>query len=398
MRIRDLANPLSFFRNHRTLPDIPSSNTLRRILERERARTDRTGQEFSLVVFDPGGRDARDTAGMRRLADLLARRIRATDALGLFDEKSLGVVLPATPAEGAWKFANDVCLEIPAAGLPPRCTVYTYPTAWASSEPPPDAPPPPRGPEGGKRAAPSGAGSPGGKGGGAMAVNRMERIFGCPLPAWKRVLDILGALAGLVLFSPLFLILSALIKVVSPGPAFFKQERVGHMGDTFTLWKFRTMHLENDAAAHRRYLGELIRGEKPMEKLDAARDPRIIPFGKLLRRTCLDELPQLFNVLRGDMSLVGPRPCLPYEAEEYLSWHARRFDSAPGMTGLWQVSGKNRTTFKEMVRFDIAYSRRVSPWTDFKILAKTAPAICVEIVDHFTKKRPGGREASGAEG
>ena len=119
-----------------------------------------------------------------------------------------------------------------------------------------------------------------------------------------------------------------------------------------------------------------------MEKLDSGRDARIIPFGGILRRTCIDELPQLLNVLQGDMTLVGPRPCLPYEAEEYLSWHSRRFDSVPGLTGLWQVSGKNRTTFKEMIRFDIAYSRTISPWVDIKIIAKTLPAICTQVADH----------------
>jgi lipopolysaccharide/colanic/teichoic acid biosynthesis glycosyltransferase len=185
----------------------------------------------------------------------------------------------------------------------------------------------------------------------------------------------IGALAGLVLFSPLFLILSALIKVVSPGPAFFKQERVGHMGDTFTLWKFRTMHLENDAAAHRRYLGELIRGEKPMEKLDAARDPRIIPFGKLLRRTCLDELPQLLNTLRGDMSLVGPRPERPFFVERHKALQGVRLAVKPGLTGLAQVRSYYDLKPAHKVKYDYLYIQNRSLLLNISILLQTIPVL-----------------------
>ncbi len=390
MRFLNWANPFSVFRGRSSPADLPSAETLRRILERERARADRTGQEFSFVVFDPDGAEAGNGACLHRLADYLARRIRATDVIGRFDEKSLGVVLPATTSEGAWKFADDVRRGFPNGAVPPGCTVFTYPSSWISGGGPPDA-------EG-----PGKAGREGRKGCGAAdvsvegrefapKVHRMEKIFGRPLPPWKRVLDFLGAAVGLVLFSPLFLVIAVFIKLVSPGPAFFRQERVGHMGNTFPLWKFRTMHLGNDAAIHQRYLGELIHGEKPMEKLDSGRDPRIIPFGKILRQTCLDELPQLINVLRGDMSLVGPRPSLPYEVEEFLPWHTRRFDAAPGMTGLWQVNGKNRTTFKQMIRFDIAYARRVSLWMDFKILLKTVPAICVQVADRFAVRKSVGK-------
>ena len=135
------------------------------------------------------------------------------------------------------------------------------------------------------------------------------------------------------------------------------------------------MHVNNNAVGHEQYLAHLIESDAPMKKLDDGRDHRIIPFAKVLRSSCIDELPQLINVLLGDMSLVGPRPCLPYEAEKYLQWHNRRFDTVPGMTGLWQVSGKNRLTFKEMIRLDIRYSRKMSLWLDAKILLLTGPAI-----------------------
>jgi lipopolysaccharide/colanic/teichoic acid biosynthesis glycosyltransferase len=135
------------------------------------------------------------------------------------------------------------------------------------------------------------------------------------------------------------------------------------------------MRADNDSGCHEAHLKELIRSDRPMEKLDTGRDPRIIPGGRVLRKMCIDELPQLVNVLRGEMSLVGPRPCLPYEAEDYLRWHSHRFDVLPGLTGLWQVSGKNRLSFKQMIRLDIAYCQRMSPWLDLTIMLRTVPTI-----------------------
>jgi len=136
---------------------------------------------------------------------------------------------------------------------------------------------------------------------------------------------------------------------------FFKQERIGYKGRSFDFLKFRTMKADSGTRVHEKHLKTLINNDIQMDKLDGENDPRIIPFGKFLRQSCLDELPQLINVLRGDMSLVGPRPCLAYEAQEYNLWHTKRFDIKPGMTGSWQVNGKNRTTFKEMIRLDINY-------------------------------------------
>lgn len=381
-RNREHKIPLFTSRTRFTRADIPSPEILRRILERERARADRTGMAFSLVVIDPiaeGPADARDLESIR---DILHGRIRATDVVGMFGEKSLGVVLPATPADGAWKFANDVRARMANGGRAPLCTVYSYPSLWFDSVRSPGDPPSDRS-AGGRPAAPCGPGVSAGTGGKDRAVHRMERIFASPLPPWKRALDVVVASLGLILLSPLLLLIAAVVRIVSPGPVFFRQERVGHKGKPFTMWKVRTMHLGNEDALHRRYLEELIRSGRPMVKLDSCRDTRIIPFGKILRQTGLDELPQLLNVLQGDMTLVGPRPCLPYEADEYLPWHARRFDIVPGLTGLWQVSGKNRTTFKEMVRLDIAYSRKISPMTDFRIMARTLPAIFTQVADHF---------------
>lgn len=206
------------------------------------------------------------------------------------------------------------------------------------------------------------------------------------LPAWKRALD----LGLIVLALPGWLLVGALVALViragSAGPIFFCQKRVGYKGREFKLYKFRTMHLNAASDSHRRHTQSLIKSQDPMIKLDAQSDPRLIPFGSLLRASGLDELPQLLNVVRGDMSLVGPRPCIPYEYELYEPWHRRRLDAVPGLTGLWQVSGKNRTTFEQMVHFDIEYAERRSFGLDLKIILKTLPALWGQYCDLRTAK------------
>lgn len=188
-------------------------------------------------------------------------------------------------------------------------------------------------------------------------------------------------------FAAATLLVSVFLVLVSPGPIFFRQERIGYMGRKFVLYKFRTMRMNAETASHRAHFSELVRSNRPMQKLDAKRDTRLVPGGWLLRASGLDELPQIINVLRGEMSIVGPRPCIPYEYEQYSAWQRARFSSAPGLTGLWQVSGKNRTTFDEMIRLDIAYSQRKSLWLDLKIVALTIPALCRQIADtHFLRR------------
>ncbi|MGN6641969.1 MAG: sugar transferase [Verrucomicrobiota bacterium] len=194
-------------------------------------------------------------------------------------------------------------------------------------------------------------------------------------------MDITLILITAPLWLPVMLVVAAIIKVVSPGPALFRQERIGHQGRSFTCFKFRTMHVNADTRIHQGHLAHLIGSNEPMKKLDSSRDPRLVPCGLILRSLGLDELPQLFNVLRGDMSLVGPRPCVPYEYEKYTSHHRQRFEAAPGLTGLWQVSGKNRTTFEEMIGLDIHYARNQSLLMDLKIIFKTVPAIIAQTQD-----------------
>jgi lipopolysaccharide/colanic/teichoic acid biosynthesis glycosyltransferase len=199
----------------------------------------------------------------------------------------------------------------------------------------------------------------------------------------KRWIDIGGAAAGLLLLSPLILLIAVVIKISSPGPVFFRQQRVGLKGNVFRVFKFRTMLEDCEDEVHRNYLGLLIRGERqgsscetvqrPMHKIED--DRRITAIGRVLRIWSLDELPQLVNVLKGEMSLVGPRPAIPYEVENYLPWHKQRFEVLPGVTGLWQVSGRNTMTFDEMVSLDIQYIASWSLWLDLKILCQTIPAV-----------------------
>ncbi|MBN1479171.1 sugar transferase [candidate division KSB1 bacterium] len=200
----------------------------------------------------------------------------------------------------------------------------------------------------------------------------------------KRLMDILGALCALVLLFPLMLIIAVGVKLTSPGPILFKQRRAGYKGIYFTFLKFRSMVAGNEDRLHQDYVRKLINGEndqintgtreKPCYKI--RNDPRTTPFGQFLRKTSLDELPQLFNVLKGEMSLVGPRPPIPYEVNEYKKWHYRRIlEVKPGITGLWQVSGRNRTSFDDMVRLDIKYAENWSLTMDLKILFKTFKAV-----------------------
>ena len=201
------------------------------------------------------------------------------------------------------------------------------------------------------------------------------------VPAWKRALDVACIIVAAPVLVPLGMLVAIGIKLVSRGPVLFKQERIGLLGKRFLCLKFRTMLVNADTSIHQGHLTRLMTDNCPMTKLDAAGDPRLIPGGLWLRSLGLDELPQVINVLRGEMSLVGPRPCLPYEYERYLPRHRQRCATLPGLTGLWQVSGKNRTTFEQMMDLDLRYAKKKSLWLDLSIMAKTIPASLVHTWD-----------------
>lgn len=194
----------------------------------------------------------------------------------------------------------------------------------------------------------------------------------------KRGMDILGSCALLLLLSPFLVAVAGLVKLSSRGPVLFRQVRVGQMLKPFMICKFRTMYADADHGIHHNYVSWFIsashkvQGKDKNQVFKLTTDPRITPIGHFLRKTSMDELPQLWNVLRGEMSLVGPRPPLWYEVKQYKPWHRYRvLEAKPGITGLWQVTGRSRTTFDEMVRLDLRYARQQSIWTDIKILLAT---------------------------
>jgi lipopolysaccharide/colanic/teichoic acid biosynthesis glycosyltransferase len=192
----------------------------------------------------------------------------------------------------------------------------------------------------------------------------------------RRTLDIGVAAVVLLLMAPVIAIVALTVRLSSPGPVFFRQRRLGRSMRPFTVLKFRTMRADADSALHRDYVRSLIGTDAPENPPDnlykLVVDPRVTKVGRFLRSWSLDEIPQLWNVLRGEMSLVGPRPVIEYEVEQYPDWYLRRFAVKPGLTGLWQVSGRNERTYEEMVRFDVEYAERRSLWMDLRILARTA--------------------------
>jgi lipopolysaccharide/colanic/teichoic acid biosynthesis glycosyltransferase len=362
-------------RSGQTAKQILPEKSFRQILERERARTDRYGSVFSLIVFDsanPNGNQPKRHV----IAEILLNRVRPTDEVGWFEKYTLGVALPGTDYEGAIKLAEDIGRKLLARKQPePSFEIYTYPNKrfkkvdnksrhcikneCAIEEPseiresdvPLDD---------------------------CKHLDQGARpFFRQKLPVWKRGLDILGSLLGLVILSPLFLTIAILIKLVSPGPILFKQRRIGYLGKKFTMFKFRTMYVNADNGMHEDHVKQLIQNGEPLEKMDS-QDSRIFPLGKFLRLTGIDELPQLINILLGEMSFVGPRPELACSLQYCESWHIRRFETKPGLSGLWQVSGKTKTTFNEMMRLDIKYIKKRSFWLDILIILKTIPTIFTE--------------------
>ena len=198
----------------------------------------------------------------------------------------------------------------------------------------------------------------------------------------KRAPDLLLASLMLIVFSPLLFLIMLAIKIGSSGPVFYKQMRLGKGGKPFRFYKFRSMYVNADDAGHRSYVKNLIKAGNPYDVDENGKplfkicdDGRVTRVGKLIRKYNLDEFPQLFNVLRGEMSLVGPRPPLPHEYKDYRNWHRKRLDGIPGITGLWQVSGKNRIPFEEMVKLDIHYLKNWSLWLDIKIILRTMPVM-----------------------
>ncbi len=331
-------------------------------LVRERKRADRLATPFAVLVVDRSHQATDDGAWAPIMRAAAAAR-RDVDAVGWLEQDAvLALVLPeaieAGRAQGAAPPAPPDRLAPRSRRRPRRSRCASTATASRPSAGGPDLPP----------------------------VDLLLDAF-VPAPtrpasdAAKRALDVLGSAVLLAVFAPVMLAAYLAVRWTSPGPALFRQTRIGRRGQPFTMLKFRSMRVDAGHAIHNDYVTWFITksGQEPRngdEVFKLTRDPRITTVGHWLRKSSLDELPQFWNVLRGDMSLVGPRPPLPFEVDKYQPWHRRRvLEAKPGLTGLWQVNGRSRTTFDEMVRMDLAYVRTRSLWADLRILAATPLAM-----------------------
>ena len=362
-------------RRRNRLYGIYSRRQMDNLIMYEKTRSDRRGTSLSLVLFDTSILRRR---GARKFVEEVLTVVRTTDHVGWFGKSSLAVLLPETDRGGAEVFLRHATELSRPSWI--GAELYTYPEMWLESQDHDNG-------NGSGHAGSNGNGHrPNGNHRADEKVRDFTRVnFARETPRWKRVLDITGAGLGLIALAPLFAFVSVWIKVVSPGPVIFRQKRVGMGRKEFTFFKFRTMHVNNDESYHAQHARSFISGDRTMDKLDEE-DPRIIFGGRVLRKTAIDEFPQLINILRGEMSLVGPRPCIPYEAEEYHRWHTGRFSILPGLTGLWQVSGKNKLTFQQMIRLDIAYEKRRSLWLDLWIILATLPAIGAMVLESVGKR------------
>jgi exopolysaccharide biosynthesis polyprenyl glycosylphosphotransferase len=336
----------------------------------ERKRSERTQRPFVLLLMDTGRTQPTEKNG-RILLDVLCvleSATRETDAMGWYEMNSaVGVIFTEITLEN--KLILSTILARISEVLRDRLTseqlgqikfsFHLFPEEWDPNNPDRQINP-------------------------TLYPDLHERKRANQLGrAMKRVMDIIGSLVLLAVLSPVFFVIAAAIKLTSRGPVLFRQQRIGEHGTAFTFLKFRSMYVNNDASQHKDYVRKLIAGQADKQTngkgegiFKLTNDPRITPVGNFLRRTSLDELPQFLNVLRGDMSLVGPRPPVPYEVEAYATWHRRRvLEAKPGITGLWQVQGRSRVGFDEMVRLDLRYARNCSPWLDLKILVQTPKAV-----------------------
>jgi lipopolysaccharide/colanic/teichoic acid biosynthesis glycosyltransferase len=371
----------------RSLHTLYSPPQMRALMQRERMRVDRGGDGgvMSVVILEMSPRATRRQ--WQRLARLVNRRCRFTDEIGWVGEHQLGLVLPGTPAFGAYCLADSIRTSAAEHDLAVRHRIYAYPGDDIDASGGDDG----GSPGNGKRrpifvdlsAAPAnGGGGGGGDRRGLVGVaDREAEVEGGvqplrplvqrDLPPWKRAMDVLGAMVGIVGFAPVMILAAVLIRLTSRGPAVFKQRRHGLGGRQFTIYKFRTM--VQNAEELKDSLRPISEQDGPAFKL--ANDPRVTWVGKLLRATSLDELPQFFNVLKGDMSLVGPRPLPLDESDGCDRWQRRRLDVTPGLTCIWQVHGRSTVTFDEWMRMDMQYIKSRSFWQDVKILALTLPAV-----------------------
>lgn len=340
-------------------------NTLKRVIRRERDRSNRTDRQFLLLFFlFPD--ESCNKGSLRTFCDLLARRLRGTDVFGYWGNKQVAAVLPETPRAVAEKIGKEVCdTYAEQQGIELVFKVHVHPFSELEGlDDGDDARTPPDG------ASPAGAPlAP--STGPCTDINSVAPLVIQRSPLWKRGLDIIGASIGLILSAPVLAAAAIAIRLDSKGPIIFKQKRTGIGGKPFVIYKLRTM--TTDAEAKKKQLRSQSEQDGPAFKIK--NDPRITGIGGLLRKTSIDELPQLWNVLKGDMSLVGPRPLPCDESDACETWQQKRLDVKPGITCIWQVFGRSAVTFVEWMRMDLRYVRYYCLKFDLKLIWKTVLSV-----------------------
>lgn len=349
-----------------------SEPTFKRMIAIERKRSERSKEPFLLMLLEEGGPpgSAGDEAVLDRMASALLASSRETDTIGWYEtRKSVGVMFTGIVVDDKNSVLSTILNRVKFMLRDElvfnefnrvSLSFHFFPDDWALG----------------------GSGRPSNPTlyPDLISTGESKRTS----LRVKRAIDLAGSALALVICSPLFLVIALAIKLTSKGPVLFRQERVGQYGQCFTFLKFRSMYANNDNGIHQRFVTELISNESNREPSAGGRkvlyklrnDKRITRVGMLLRRTSLDELPQLLNVLKGEMSLVGPRPAIPYELAAYQTWHRRRvLEAKPGITGVWQIAGRSRVRFDEMVRMDLRYAMSWSLWLDLKILLLTPLAV-----------------------
>jgi len=338
---------------------LPRHDFLERLRE-EKLRADRSKTPLSVAVFRLQEEEIIGKSQVEELIQRLHKNTRQTDIKGWVDQTRIGLILPDTDGEGVNRFVEKI-RNGNGEGYYSVIT-GTYPDLLfkeiLEEQSRPELYP----------------------------INIDESIRKQNQLQWglKRGMDVFGAIVGIILFSPIMALTAIAVKLNSSGPAIFKQSRLGMKGTRFPFYKFRSMYWNADERIHREYVDHLIKGnlakidqgdgKGPLYKMKS--DSRITKVGKIIRKLSIDELPQFFNVLKGEMSLVGPRPPIPYEVEKYQPWHLRRIlEVKPGITGPWQVGGRSSTSFDDMVRLDLKYAENWSLWLDLKILLKTVKVV-----------------------
>jgi lipopolysaccharide/colanic/teichoic acid biosynthesis glycosyltransferase len=352
--------------------EVLREETFKRMIAIERKRTERSKEPFLLMLLEAGKHHGPEKSGkaLSSMVSILLSSTRETDVIGWYkDRTTVGALFTGLVGNDKNTILSTILGRV-SATLRDELTFdqfnqvsisfHFFPDEW----------------DDGKTGQPSDP---------ALYPDLKSRGNGRKSQlGMKRVMDIVGSALLLLLCAPLLLIIALAIKMTSRGPVLFRQQRVGQNGQRFTFLKFRSMFVNNDHSVHQEFVKKLIASEEAMEAspqngqgvYKITNDKRVTRVGKILRRTSLDELPQFLNVLRGEMSLVGPRPAIPYELAAYQTWHRRRvLEVKPGITGLWQVTGRSTVKFDEMVRLDLRYATSWTPWLDFRILMLTPLAV-----------------------